>query len=44
VTDLADLEEKHFNIGLINWKTKELKILTDSSYQYQQSPNFVLKD
>jgi len=43
VTDVSNAEETHYDIGLINWGTKELKILTDASYQYQQSPSFVLK-
>ena len=44
VTDLSDPEERHYNIGLMNWETKELKVLTDTTYQYQQSPSFALKD
>jgi len=30
-----------YDIGLINWKSKELTILTDTTYNYQQSPTFV---
>ena len=41
--ELFDNEQTQFHIGLMNWETKELKILTDTTYQYQQSPNFVLK-
>ena len=44
VTDISDSNESRYDIALINWETKEVKILTDSTYQYQQSPNFVLKD
>ena len=43
VTDLSNAEETQFDIGLMNWVTKELVILTDTTYHYQQSPNFVLK-
>ncbi|MEZ4852493.1 MAG: hypothetical protein R3B93_28720 [Bacteroidia bacterium] len=41
--ELFDNEQTQFHIGLMNWKTKEMKILTDTTYQYQQAPNFVLK-
>jgi TolB protein len=43
VVDMSNPEESHYDIGLINWQTKELKILTDTSFHYQQSPNFVMK-
>jgi TolB protein len=39
--DVFDVEETQFNIGLINWETKELRILTDSTFHYQQAPVFV---
>jgi len=39
--ELFDSEQTQFHIGLINWKTKELKILTDTSYKYQQAPVFL---
>lgn len=42
--ELFDNEQTQFHIGLMNWETKELKILTDSTYQYQQCPNFVIKN
>ena len=42
--ELFDNEQTQFHIGLMNWETKELKILTDSTYQYQQCPNFVTKN
>jgi len=41
VTDLAKTEQSSYHIGLINWETKALTILTDSTYQYHQSPVFV---
>ncbi|MCB0410284.1 MAG: PD40 domain-containing protein [Flavobacteriales bacterium] len=41
--ELFDDEQTQFHIGLMNWATKEMKILTDTTYKYQQSPNFVLK-
>lgn len=41
--ELFDDEQTQFHIGLMNWETKEMKPLTDTSFQYQQSPNFVLK-
>jgi TolB protein len=42
--DLSNPEQTQFNIGLMNWETKALNILTDTSFQYQQSPIFVLKN
>ncbi|RZV60903.1 MAG: hypothetical protein EX254_08340 [Flavobacteriaceae bacterium] len=36
-----DKEQSQFNIVLMNWETKELRTLTDSSYKYQQAPVFV---
>jgi TolB protein len=41
--ELFDSDQTQFHIGLMNWETKEMKVLTDFTYQYQQSPNFVLK-
>lgn len=41
--ELFDNDQTQFHIGLMNWETQELKILTDSTYQYQQSPSFVIK-
>lgn len=41
--ELFDNNQSQFHIGLMNWETKEMNILTDTSYQYQQSPVFVLK-
>lgn len=42
--ELFDQNQEQFDIGLVNWQTKEMTILTDTSYQYQQSPNFVVKN
>jgi TolB protein len=39
--ELFDKEQTQFHISLMNWETKELKVLTDTTYKYQQSPNFV---
>ncbi|MBT8218909.1 MAG: PD40 domain-containing protein, partial [Bacteroidia bacterium] len=39
--ELFDSEQTQFHIGLMNWETKELNILTDTTYQYQQAPVFV---
>lgn len=41
--ELFDNDQTQFHIGLMNWETKTMKILTDTTYQYQQAPNFVLK-
>ncbi len=41
--ELFDNEQTQFHIGLMNWETKEMKILTEPTYQYQQAPNFVRK-
>lgn len=41
--ELFDNNQTQFHIGLMNWETKEMKVLTDTSFQYQQCPNFVLK-
>ena len=43
VMDLSDTLETRYHIGLMNWETKEMKVLTDTTYQYQQAPNFVMK-
>ena len=44
VIELFDNEQTQFHIGLMSWETKEMKILTDSTYQYQQCPNFIIKN
>lgn len=41
--ELFDQDQTQFHIGLMNWETKTTEILTDTTYQYQQAPNFVLK-
>ncbi|MBX2913559.1 MAG: hypothetical protein M9954_15680 [Cyclobacteriaceae bacterium] len=41
--ELFDNDQAQFHIGLMNWETKEMKVLTDTTYKYQQAPNFVLK-
>lgn len=41
--ELFDNDQTQFHIGLMNWETKDLKILTKDNYQYQQCPNFVIK-
>ncbi|MCB0401082.1 MAG: PD40 domain-containing protein [Flavobacteriales bacterium] len=43
VIELFDDEQTQFHIGLMNWGTKNMKVLTDTTYKYQQSPNFVQK-
>ena len=39
--ELFDKEQKQFHIGLMNWNTKAINILTDTIYKYQQAPSFV---
>lgn len=39
--ELFDDDQSQFHIGLMDWQTKEMKILTDTTYQYQQAPVFV---
>ncbi|HMQ47099.1 MAG TPA: hypothetical protein PKA00_06500 [Saprospiraceae bacterium] len=41
--ELFDKDQTQFHIGLMNWETQTMQILTDTSYQYQQCPNFVRK-
>ncbi len=41
--ELFDKDQTQFHIGLMNWATKELKILTTSAFRYQQAPVFVEK-
>jgi len=41
--ELFDTDQTQFHIGLMNWDTKEMKVLTDNTFTYQQSPNFILK-
>jgi TolB protein len=41
--DMTNEDESQYHIMLMNWKTKEIKQLTDTKYQYQQSPVFLKK-
>lgn len=41
VFDAANKEETQYHIMLMNWSTREVKQLTDTTYKYQQSPVFV---
>lgn len=41
--DLCNADQTHYDVGLMSWPGKELKILTDTTYQYQQSPNFLVR-
>jgi TolB protein len=38
---ISDLEKTHYDIAIMNWETKEMKILTDTTFKYQQAPVFV---
>lgn len=42
--ELFDDEQSQFHIGLMNWETKEIEILTDDTFKYQQAPNFIFKN
>jgi TolB protein len=42
--ELFDNDQTQFHIGLMNWETKEMKVLTDTTFHYQQCPNFVIKN
>lgn len=42
--DTGKSEEKQFDVMLMNWKTKEMVQLTDTTYHYQQAPVFVEAD
>lgn len=39
--EVFDKEQSQFHIALMKWATKEVTILTDSTYKYQQAPVFV---
>lgn len=41
--DMTNPEETQYHIMLMNWKTKEVKQLTDTTHRYQQSPVFLWK-
>lgn len=40
--ELFDDQQTWFRIGLMNWDTRELKMITDTLYAYQQAPSFVV--
>ncbi|QQS37369.1 MAG: PD40 domain-containing protein [Ignavibacteriales bacterium] len=40
--DHSTNDESQYHIMLMNWKTKEIKQLTDTTYKYQQAPVFVV--
>ncbi|MCW8980883.1 MAG: hypothetical protein OQJ83_05800 [Altibacter sp.] len=42
--EVFDLENKQFHIELMNWETKASKILTDTTYRFQQAPVFIEAD
>ncbi len=39
--EVFDKEQSQFDIALMNWTTKEVTMLTDTTYKYQQAPVFV---
>jgi TolB protein len=39
--EVFDQDNKQFHIELMNWETKESKILTDTTFRFQQAPVFV---
>lgn len=41
--ELFDAEQTQFHIGLMNWATKDMQVLTDTSWQFQQAPVFVAR-
>lgn len=43
VFNSSDWAESQFHITLMNWETKEMKQLTDTTYKAQQAPVFVVK-
>jgi len=43
-SELFDDEQSQFHIGLMNWETKEMEILTDNTFKYQQAPHFIYKN
>ena len=42
--ELFDNAQTQFHIGLMNWESKQMKIITDTTFKYQQAPNFVVKN
>lgn len=41
--DSTNEDESQYHIMLMNWKTKEVKQLTDTTHKYQQAPAFLWK-
>ena len=39
--EVFDDEQTHFDIALMDWGTKKIKILTDTLFRFQQGPAFV---
>lgn len=39
--EIFDVDETQFHIGLMDWESRQLRILTDTTYKYQQAPVFV---
>lgn len=39
--EIFDTEQTQFDIALMNWNTKEIAVLTDTTFQFEQAPNFV---
>lgn len=39
--EIFDKDQTQFHIALMDWQTKETKILTDTTYKFQQAPVFV---
>lgn len=39
--EVFDKEQSQFDIALMNWSSKEVRMLTDTTYKYQQAPVFV---
>ncbi len=41
IFDMANQDESQYHIMLMNWETKQVKQLTDTTHKYQQSPVFL---
>ena len=39
--EVSDSAATQYHIGLMNWDTKQLQLLTDTLFKYQQSPVFI---
>lgn len=42
--EIFDAEHTQFHIGLMNWESKKLEVLTDTAFVYQQAPVFLMKE